>query len=112
PFIGSGFKTIYGRFVCIESPVFRVKQFVDCNCVELELLLPASKVHPSNVIAIAVKIASKDVPILKEITNMLLRILAIKVHKLRKLITIRPTVDYAISSKTSIFTTLKRQAFV
>src|SRR5690625_2951878 len=42
PFIGSGFVRKRGNFVCVESPVFRVKNFVSGSnsCVLLEILTP------------------------------------------------------------------------
>lgn len=42
PFVGSGFVRRRGKFHCIESPVFRVKNFVkgSNHCVLLEILKP------------------------------------------------------------------------
>jgi len=44
PFIGSGFHRKRGKFHCVESPVFRVKNFVrgSNHCVLLEILKPVS----------------------------------------------------------------------
>src|SRR5699024_5964219 len=45
PFVGSGFTRKRGKFSCIESPVFRVKNFAKGSnfCVLLEILKPIHK---------------------------------------------------------------------
>lgn len=42
PFLGTGFKRKHRKFKCVESPIFRVKNFVkgSKHCVLLEILTP------------------------------------------------------------------------
>ncbi|GAA0431076.1 spore coat protein CotY [Lentibacillus halophilus] len=46
PFIASGVYRNNGVFNCLESPIFRAKEFTDDNecCVRLELLAPADEI--------------------------------------------------------------------
>lgn len=45
PFVGTGFTRKHHKFHCVESPVFRVKNFVkgSAHCVLLEILKPIYK---------------------------------------------------------------------